>query len=119
MSDKTERVESMKITDSEKNVTYELDFNRDAVRFAEARQFQVEDVSRYPNTKIPELFYYAFRMHHKNLARAQTDAIFDMLGGLTGDMLERLVLLYEQAALSNTIQTNEDMGKNARMTVEL
>lgn len=120
MSDTVERVEPMRITDKETNTTYELDFNRDAIRFAEARQFRIEDVSDYPNTKIPELFFYAFRMHHKNMAKNQTDAILnDKLGGLTGAMLERLVLLYEQAALSNTIQTDEDMGKNAKVTVEL
>lgn len=119
MSETVERVEPMRITDKDANTTYELDFNRDAIRFAEARQFRIEDVSDYPNTKVPELFYYAFRMHHKNLARTQTDDILKKLGGLTGAMVERLLLLFEQAAFADTIQTDEDMEKNSKMAVEL
>lgn len=119
MENNETRVQPIRLTDNDTGVTYELDFNRDAIRFAEARQFRIEDVVDYPNTKVPELFYYAFRMHHKNLARAQTDDILKKLGGLTSAMIERLFLLFEQAAMADTIQPDEDMGKNSRMTVEL
>lgn len=120
MSEKTnDRVDSIKITDKENNAVYELDFCRESIRFAEQRQFKLEDVYDYPETKFPELFFYAFRMHHKNLARTQTDALYKRLGGFSRGMLERLGLLYNQAALSNNVVENdEDMGKNGNLTVE-
>lgn len=114
------RVKPLKITDHGTNTAYTLDFSRDSIRFAEAREFKINEVSDYPVTKIPELWYYAFRMNHKNLSRTQTDALLEELGGVTPAILERLVSLYVQAAESNNIiQTEEDMGKNSRVTVEL
>ena len=119
MAKNDDRVQSIKLTDKDTDKTYELDFNRDAVRFAEARGFQTEDVAKYPNTKVPELFYYSFRMHHREIAKNQTDAILEKMGGVTGAALERLILLYEQAALANVMQTEEDAAKNSKVTMEL
>lgn len=113
-------INPIRFTDNETNETYTLDFNREAIRFAEAHKFKIEDISDYPVTKIPELFYYAFRMHHRKLARAQTDALLEKMGGLTTAVMERLLDLYNQAALSNNIaQDEEQLAKNARVTVEL
>ena len=121
MSDfQEERVSPIRITDKEANVTYTLDFNRDSVRFAETRGFKMNDTSDFPMTKLPELWYYAFRMHHKNLSQTQTDAILEKLGGVTATIVGRLGELYMQAMASNNIiQTDEDLSKNSRMTVEL
>lgn len=116
--EENERIKPMRITISD--TTYELDFSRDSVSFAEDRQFSPDDVARYPVTKVPELFYYAFRKNHRKLARSQTDAILDKIGGLTPDMLKRLILLYNQAAMSNNImQDDEDLAKNSEVTVEM
>lgn len=114
-----ERVPSIKITDNDTGNVYELDFCRDSVRFAEARGFKTEDVSDYPVTKVPEFWFYAFRMHHKNMAKNQTDALLDKMGGLTPQIAARLIELYNQAATSNNIQDDEDLAKNAKVTVEL
>ena len=58
--------------------------------------------------------------NHRKLARSQTDAILDKIGGLTPDMLKRLILLYNQAAMSNNImQDDEDFAKNSEVTVEM
>lgn len=114
-----ERVPSIKITDHETDTTYELDFCRDSVRFAEARGFKTDDVSDYPVTKIPEFWFYSFRMHHKNMAKNQTDALLDKMGGMTPQIAARLIELYNQAATSNNIQDDEDLAKNAKVTVEL
>ena len=120
MSD-NERVNPLRFTDNETGNTYELDFSRESIAFAEGREFRLEDVTDFPVTKIPTLWYFAFRKNHKNVARSQTDALLDKIGGLTDEMLERLLLLYNQAALSNSnvLQTKEDLEKNARVTVEL
>jgi hypothetical protein len=114
-----ERITPIKYTDKDTGNVYELDFCRESVKFAEARGFKTEDVSDYPVTKIPEFWFYAFRMHHKAMAKNQTDALLEKMGGLTPNITERLVDLYNQAATSNIIQDDEDLAKNARVTVEL
>lgn len=115
-----ERVLPIKITDNETGTTYELDFNKDAVALADRRKFDLDDVQKFPGTKIPELFYYSFRMHHRNMSETQTnDILYNKLGGLSGEMLARLMQLFDQARLSNNIQSDEDLAKNSRMTVEM
>lgn len=106
------------IKDPDHGQTYTLEFSRDTVRFAEGRGFDISDVAKFPMSKIPELFYYAFRMHHKNLSRSQTDAIlFDGLGGVPEGLMERLGQLY--AAPFDTLMLDEGEAKNGTMTVEL
>lgn len=117
--DNQERVNPLRITDNETGKTYELDFTRETVKFAENRGFRVDEITAYPASRIPDLFYYSFRKNYKNMARSQTDALLEGMGGLTNVVLERLVLLYNQAALSNLIATDEDAAKNERVTVEL
>ena len=116
--EENERIKPMRITIN--GEMYELDFNREAVAFSEDRHFITDDVTKYPVNKIPEFFFYAFRKNHKKLARSQTDAILDKIGGLTPEMLKRLLLLYNQAAMSNNImQDEEDLAKNSEVTVEM
>lgn len=119
-TDITNRIKPLKITMKETGVTYELDFSRESIAFAEGRGFEPEHLTRFPVTKIPEFFWYAFRMHHKNMAKNQTDEILYKIGGLTPKMAERLVLLYQQAQTSNNIaQDDEDFEKNGVATVEM
>ena len=70
-----EQVKPIIIHDGENQIDYTLEFNRETIRFAEARGFDIDDVGKYPMSKLPELFYYAFRMHHKNVSREKTDRI--------------------------------------------
>lgn len=114
-----DRVQPMRVSDNKTGVSYELDFSRDSIRFAENRGFEIDTVVKFPVTKIPELFYYAFRKNHKNMAKSQTDALLERLGGLTSQMLERLIQLYNQAALTHIIASDEDAEKNTEVTVEL
>ena len=98
---------------------YELDFNRDSVRFAETREFVLDEVLKYPASKIPEFFFYAFRWHHKSLSREKTDKILEVMGGLTPKLTQRLLMLYQQAQMANNIQEDEDLEKNGAVTVEM
>ena len=99
------------------DVDYTLEFDRDSVKFAEARGFSIEKVSDLPMTYIPDLFFYAFRKHHKNVGREKTDRIlFDDLGGLPDGMLERLGQLY--ALPFDALTQSENKPKNAKVTVE-
>ena len=99
-----EKVKPIIIHDTENNMDYTLEFNRESIRFAESRGFDIDDVGKYPLTKIPELFWYAFRMHHKSVSKEKADRIlFDGLGGLPDGAAERLGALYAAPfeALSN------------------
>lgn len=114
-----ERVNPLRITDNDNGKVYELDFSRESVKFAEARGFDIDEIGKYPVTRLPELFYYAFRKNHKDVARANTDALFDKMGGLSNAVIERLVALYAQSGLAHVITKDEDIAKNERVTIEL
>lgn len=112
-----EQVKPIILHDEDNGVDYTLEFNREAIKFAEAHGFNINDVERYPMTKLPELFYYAFRMHHKNVSREKTDRIlFDDLGGMPEGMAERLGALY--GVPFEALTSGEEKAKNSRMTVE-
>ena len=119
-----ERVPAIELNDGNTGETYTLDFNRESVKFAEDRGFEVDNVLKFPVSNFPELFFYAFRMHHGpkhgNISKIQTDKIYDALGGFSPEFLNRLILLYNQAAYSNNaVETTEEMGKNSNWTVTL
>ncbi len=95
--------------DTETDMDYVLEFSRETVRWAESRGFKLDDVSNFPMTKIYEFFWYAFRMHHKNISREKTDRIIDDWGGIENipdGVLERLGQLY--AAPFNTLKDDEE-----------
>lgn len=111
-----ERVNPIILHDEEHQKDYTLEFSRESVMFAEQRGFSIADLERYPMAKMPEFFFYAFRMHHPNISRSLTDKIlFEMLGGMPEGMAERLGELYAvpYEALNGTT------GKNSKMTVEM
>ena len=116
-----EQIKPIIIHDTENGIDYTLEFNRETVKFAEARGFDIDDVSKYPMTKIPELFYYAFRMHHRNVPRERTNRfLWEDLGGLGNlpdGFIERLGQLYNDPVMAVRAADNE--GKNPRLTVEL
>ncbi len=115
----TERINSVKLTDNSTGVTYELDFNRESVVFAEGRGFDVTQVPTYPVTGLADLFYYSFRMHHRSVARDKTDKLLKRMGGMAESLATRLMSLYVQAQTSNSILTGEEAAKNSEVTVEL
>lgn len=115
-----ERINPIRITDKETGKVYELDFSRDSVRFVESQGFKVDETFEFPTINVPKLFYYAFRKNHKEMAKNQTDAILEKMGGLTQQIAERLALLYNQAVMANNVlQDDEDLEKNSRVTVEM
>ena len=115
-----EQVKPIIIHDPDNKRDYTLEFNRDSIRFAEARGFDIDDVGKFPMTKIPELFFYAFRMHHPNVSREKTDRIlFDELGGLPEGVAERLGALYSVPYEALNGKNKEGKKGNPMMTVEL
>lgn len=102
-----------------KDTEYTLEFNRESVKFAEMRGFKFEDVANFPMSKIPELFFYSFRMHHKNVAREKTDKILEELGGLPEGFIERLVELYTAPFDFLTVVEEGEERKNSKWAVEM
>ena len=113
-----ELAKPIRLVDNETGESYILEFDRDTVRWAEQRGFDPDLVTKFPMTVGADFFFYAFRMHHKNIARDKTDKIlFDYLGGInetTGKILARLMELYYQ-----TFDTLADKAENPRIAVEL
>ena len=115
--EKIEKVAPVRLTMKD-GTEYVLEFSRESVKFAEQRGFDVSELTKYPQTNIPALWFYAFRKNHKNMSRANTDALLEELGGLTPDEIERLVRLYAEPNES-LIVTDPKKRKNVTMTVEL
>lgn len=111
-----ERVRPIKLHDPDNGDEFVLEFNRESVKFAESRGFKIEDVGDFPMTKIPEFFWFAFRMHHPRISKEQAERIlYDDLGGVPEGLIEQLGKLY--LAPFEALQSNGD-EKNGRMTVE-
>ena len=110
-----ERVKPIIIKDKENKREYTLEFDRDSLRFAEGRGFKLEDVDDYSMTKVPEFFWYAFRMHHKSVALNQAEEILREIGGMNEAIARRLIELW--------VQTYDALGneetKNPNLSVEL
>jgi len=107
------------IHDKENEIDYTLEFSRESVKFAEQRGFSIEEVEKYPLSKCEELFFYAFRMHHKNIAREKTDKLLLELGGVMGcpdGFMERLSELY---LVPFSTLKGEEERKNSKLIVEL
>ena len=114
-----ERVNPIKLTNNKTGEVFELDFNRESLFVMDSDGFKIDEVTDYPATNIPKLFYYSFRKNHRKMTKTQTDSILqDVLHGVTPKMLERMILLYNQAATANNVQEEEDLEKNSDVTVE-
>ena len=116
-----ERVNPLKITDNDTGDVYELDFNRESVKYMASQGFTMDDnFVDLIAIKGEELWYYAFRANHRRLSRNQTDKLYTKMGGLAPKIIKRLMELYQQAIMSNNIvQDDEELDANPHITVEL
>lgn len=89
-------VKPMIITDNKTGEKYTLEFDKDSVRFAESRGFDLDDVARFPMTKLEELFWYAFRKNHKRVDLLKARKLLEGIGPLPDNFAERLMTLYAQ-----------------------
>lgn len=110
---KSERVKPMVITDPDEGREYTLEYSRRTVAKVEQAGLDVNSIEAKSMTMIPLLFWGAFLMHHPYMTKEQTDKIlFDGLGGLQADELERLGKLYAEPF--QTLIFSEDEGANPR-----
>lgn len=112
-----ERVKPIRITINETGEVYVLEFTRATVKFADQRGFDINDVERFPTSKIPELFWYALRAHHPYISSEKAESIlFNEVKTITKPMLKRLCELY-LSPVSSLMVEEEDANPN--MTVEM
>ena len=111
-------VKPIVLTDNVTNDVYVLEFNRDSVKFAEARGFDINEFgSKVQISAIEDLFFYGFRMHQPKMSKADTDKIlYEKLGGIPEGLVERLAELY--LAPFNSLIRDEEKSKNSQMTVD-
>lgn len=111
-----EVVRPITLRDEQTGNIYLLEFDRDTVKYAEQHGFDTSaKVLRI--TDMEELFFYAFRKHHPNMSKANTDKIlYEKLHGFPEGMVGRLVALF--AIPYKALVQKEDDEKNATMTVE-
>lgn len=116
-----ERINPIRFTDKDTGEVYELDFNRESVKFMADQGFVMDDsVVERIAAKGEELWYYAFRARHRRISRSQTDKLYEKMGGLSPKVIKRLVELYQQALMSNRIvQDDEELDANPHVAVEL
>lgn len=99
------------ITITDGKDVYVLEFSRESVVFAEQRGWEWDDAMRFPATKLKELFFYSMRMHQPRMSKANTDALYEKMGGFSGAMVTRLKELYE-ACFDTLVRADEDAPKN-------
>ena len=109
-----ENVKPIILHDNENEREYTLEFNRESIKFAESRGFKLQDVDDFPMSKVPEFFWYAFRMHHPSVSLNQAEKMLEKLGGLNEPLAKRLGELW--AVPFQTLNGDE---KNSTMTVDL
>lgn len=116
-----DRINPIRFTDKDTGEIFELDFNRESVKFMAQQGFVMDDdFIDLIATKGEELWYYAFRANHRRLSRNQTDKLYEKMGGLTPKVIKRLMELYQQSLMSNNIvQDDEELEANPHVTVEL
>ena len=97
--------------------TYTLEFNRNSVVSAERLGLDLEQIKTAPMNTIPLLFFAAFKMHHPEITRKETDNIlFDTLGGLKPEEVQRLGELYA-APTNMLLNTSEVPRKNVTISL--
>ena len=98
--------------------TYTLEFSRETVAMAEADGFSRTDAPDKLMIRLPQLFYFAFKKNHPTLPRAKADQIlFDDLGGISEDMMDRLLELFDNPY--ETLINTSGKVKNPQVTVRL
>lgn len=116
-----ERVKPLIIHDNKYNKDYTIEFNREAIKFAESRKFVIQEVDIYPMTKVPEMIWYGMMMHHPKVTLKDVEDLVERMGGVNAINKaagQRLGELW--AAPYGTLDSDDDGDeKNAEVTVEL
>jgi hypothetical protein len=115
------KLQPIKITDSDTGKVYTLEFSRKSIERMERQGFVVSEAMGKPLTGITTLFHGAFYKNHPNITQDQTDKmLYDIPGEVKEQLFERLSGLYNEpikALLGDDAEETE--RKNSKYTVEL
>ena len=124
IADQEAEVKPIVLRFTDTNQVYTLEFNRATVSYAERNGFPLNPfnkdtiVGERPIEVIEGLFYYSFLMHNKGINKQITDRIlYEELGGMTTEMLERLMELFFLGY--SALISSENKPKNSKLTVEM
>lgn len=97
---------------------YTLEFDREAVTYAERIGFSMDDIDSKMMNRVPELFWLAFRKNHPKVTKKEADHIlFDELGGAWEALITRLGELFADGYTS--LVNEEEQPKNPKVRVLL
>ena len=113
-----EKVNPIRLTDTDTNEEFVLEFTRDTVVWTNDHGFVPSKLDDNIEAMLPILWFGAFRMHHKHVSRAKTDELIQKIGGITPKLLERLIDLYTVPRSTLIVDEDEESVKNAVVTVE-
>lgn len=101
-------------------VEYTLEFDNESAVFTNRQGFKPTDMFDNIEEMLPILFYGAFRKHHKNVARLQTDKILAEADGLPKSVVNQLMELYAvpRNSLIRDDDTDEETAKNRKVTFQ-
>lgn len=112
------KVKPIILTDNDTGKQYVLEFDLNSVKYAEQRGFNIDNLKGVSG--LEDLFYYAFRKHHKSMSQIQTnDILYKKMGGFPDGMIERLGQLYTKPYEALIQREDDDEVKNSTMTVQM
>lgn len=119
-------IKPITLTFTDTNQVYVLEFDRNTVKLAERNGFPLNPfnkdkfVDEIDMAKIEELFYYSFQKNNRGVSKQVTDDIlYNELGGISVEMLIRLVELF---MLPYTTLINGDESgkvKNSNLAIDM
>ena len=109
-----DKVNPIIIKDENGEDKYRLEFSRESIRYAEENGFDITKAMSKLVTTAEDLFFYAFRMHHKGITRETTNQILTEVG-IGEALMNRLVALYN-APIEALM---EGKGKNAKYAITM
>ena len=105
------------LKDTENGKEYRLEFDKESVKWAESKGFNIEDLAKYPMSKTEELFFYAFRKNHKNVSLERAQKLLEGIGTISEEFMKRLIELYSEPF--SAFNGEEDGEANPFVKVEL
>lgn len=105
------------LRDTENGKEYRLEFDKESVKWAEGKGFNIEDLAKYPMSKTEELFYYAFRKNHKNVSLERAQKLLAGIGSISEEFMKRLIELYSEPF--SAFNAEEDGEETPFVKVEL
>ena len=96
---------------------YILEFNRDSIRRAEQSGFDIKQIDTQKLSAIEDLFFWSFAKNCPKMTRAKAmNILYDDLGGITPEILDRLAKLWVKAYMT---LINSAERKNPKMIIEM